>query len=465
MSRFLLTLGSLLAVMSSSIAAPDKSMPKVATLKAAFGYITDSDGVRQSVKGLEFPFTIEKVDSAKVGRIKLGSKKPIPHRTKGLSLIDPVSKSLLFASNLAGLATMLPVAYFDATVYMADSNTIYGIFEEDNPSALDDIQMVGGSGTPWKHLTFGFNLSSVPTKFLVRWRCYANKITGGGSSSSAFNQEFADFGVYIPSTQIPGGQPGTYKLTINVQASSAIATSDSIWVASQFREPRANPLLEDGEGPFDTRVANVFNNSAPPTVGTSDNSFYYDWDPLDGTYTEAEVEQVNDGLSNLLFGIVTGGTLDVRSPSSVTVPQGQLLTAPEDSIDLVIDSDNTYLRVLPVYNVARGMPPLQIIIQGTAANIAATSLTFKAEVAASIGGGSQSISLYNYNTSAWEIVDTRPISSTDAVILCSVNSNPTRFINQTSRQIRSKIEFFPPLDVTRGWEVKLDQAQWQIIRP
>lgn len=465
MSRFLLVLGSLLAVMSSSLAAPDKSTPKVAILKGAFGYVTDSDGVRQSVKGLEFPFTIEKVDSAKVGRIKLGSKKPISQRTKGLSLIDPVSKSFLFASNLAGLATMLPVAFFDATVYMADANTIYGIFEEDNPSALDDLQMVGGSGTPWKHLTFGFNLTSVPTKFLVRWRCYANKITGGGSANSAFSQEFADFGVYIPSTQIPGGLPGTYKLTINVQASAAISPSDSIWVASQFREPRANPLFEDGEGPFDTRVANVFNNAAPPSVGSSENSFYYDWDPLDGIYTETEVEQVSEGQSNLLFGIVTGGTLDIRSPSSVTVPQGQLLTAPGDSIDLVIDSDNSYLRAVPVYNVARGMSPLQIVVQGTAANIAATSLTFKAEVAASTGGGSQVISLYNYNTSAWEIVDTRPISSTDAIILCSVSTNPTRFINQTSRQIRSKIEFFPPTDIARNWEVKLDQAQWQIIRP
>lgn len=462
MRRFIFALGAVLALTTISVSSPNKVV-KTGTLKA-FGFVKDAGGRKVQLQGMQFPYTIERIE-AKTIRLKKKVKGQPVSTGKGDDLLVRYGQRLL-ASIAASPVALMPVAMFDTTVYMADSNTTYGVFEEDNPSALDDLVLSGGLDAPWKHLTFGFGLTSVPSKFLVRWRCYANMVTGQGAAG-AFNQEFADFGVYLESSDIPGGMPGNYKLTIDVQASGATAPTNSIWVASQFRIPRPTGVPEDGEGPFDFRVTNIFNNTAPPSVGSSENTFYYDWDPIDGIYSENEVEQVNEGLSNLLFGIVTGGTLSVRTPSSVTVPQGTLTSNPEDSIDLVTDSDNQYVKGKPVYNVPRNMAPLQFQFQATAGGTTATSLTFKVETSATSAGGTQSIKLYSYLLSSWIEVDSRPITSLDSVTQFTIATLPTQFILQNggSGQIRARVDLFPAQDVSRNWEARVDQAQWRITRP
>lgn len=451
MSRFVLFLGSVLLLVGQAVAAPSKTV-KTGTLKVAFGYVTDESGVKIPIQGVEFPYSIEKIDVTKISKKRLGGKQPRPNPA-----LKPVAESLLYAFHMTSLAAMLPTVLFDTTIYMADANTIYGVFEEPNPSALDDLQLAGGVGQPWKHLTFGFGVNPVPAMFQVRWRCYANMVTGQGPGVSAFNQEFADFGVNIPGTMIPGGQPGHYKLTINVQAAGAVSPSSTVYVASQFRVPTFN-----GEGAFDHRVTNIFNHMAPPTVGSSENLFYYDSDPEDGIYAENEVEQVSEGLSNLLFGIVAGGTVDTLSPFQFSIVQGALVGG--EIVDCWF-SDNSYIRATPRFDLDRLSAPLQYLFEGGAASSVANNITFLLESAASAGGGTVKIQLYNYTTSSFDEVDSRPITALDSVTQIIIATNPTRYIHPTTRRMQARIDFFPPIEVDRNWTARVDQIQWRITRP
>ncbi len=64
MSRFGFLSGLLILTVGTALAA-DKSNVKTGFVTVAFGYATDAKGIRHSIKGLQLPCTIEKIDAVK----------------------------------------------------------------------------------------------------------------------------------------------------------------------------------------------------------------------------------------------------------------------------------------------------------------------------------------------------------------------------------------------------------------
>lgn len=474
MRRLSLVLGSLLALSAFAMGSPDHAPTErvtQASIKVAFGWVKNSDGTKRSIKGLEVPVFVEKIKATKISR-----KKRTPREVLFQTPFDELWASLQ-PNALGRLGQPRFENMMSTAIYTADAGFGYAVLdpaEYEDPSSLDDLTLQNGSGKKWDTLTFGVDVGTPNVVRTFRFRCYSSYNPSAPAGTSAFGGEFKDWGFHSgPQFQLNFPTPGTYKITIPVALFNIVAPSNNCYMAQQMRFPNGTPFLnyidDNGEGAFDPSYRNVYNTASGPSVGSSSNGFWYDWNPLDGIYSEDEFEVVSlepNIFSNHLRSItVDEGIVDIRKPTSVTVAQGFLTSPSEESIDRIMDSDDWWVTGTPQFDLDRGTPPLQVVMQGTAVNINATSITFQIEVGSSSSGGSQTVSLYNFQTGAWVEMNTRAISQADTTVSVSPASNPTHYINQSNRQIRARIAFFPPANASRNWAAKLDFAEWAITRP
>jgi hypothetical protein len=411
---------------------PAQSDSFTGTVEVSFGKVRGLDGTWRSVKGLRLPFFAQRIQAAPIGKGTV--------------------KILGGGGGEDG-----------TTVFNADAGSNYGFIEDPDPSSLDDMTMVGAAGKPWENLTFGVDIG-VQHNFLIRWTVYDSMVAGRGHDASAFEPYFpnnnppiigiADFGVIFPATA-----PGTWKITISVEAAGVVCPDNGVFMAQQFREPQLN-----GEGPFDLAMRNVYNSSAPVTVGSSDNVFWYDWDTRNGIYSEDEADNFGEGtFANLLrtITVTSSGQQNVISPFSVAIPQGYFVSG---ELPDVMQSDDLYYKGKPRYNVSRATPPLQIEVEGLSPVASVLSFKFSAEVAASSSGGQLLLYLFNYSTNLYDLVSTTTISNTDTLIEVPITANISRYINQTNRRMKSKIGFKPPNTISRSWTGRVDHTFWTITR-
>lgn len=78
----------------------------------------------------------------------------------------------------------------------------------------------------------------------------------------------------------------------------------------------------------------------------------------------------------------------------------------------------------------------------------------------SAGGASQTIELWNWNTQAYEVLDTRDASLTDTTVLVTISSNASRFVDPATREVRARILHARKLAGIAGsrWEASFDQV-------
>ena len=420
------------------------------TVQVAFGHVRNPDGSLRSVAGLTLPFYAERIRATRLHTRRAKLSGPFD-----ASIEVPRFARKPFTEPLPTFeAASRPPAMFASTVFNADSGS-YGVVGGTDPSAADDMVLQGGANIPWQNLTFGADIASVHS-FLIRWIGFTNYTEGLGQDTSAFSGTFADFGVIFPSSQIPSA--GIYKITISVAAAGVVAPQDNIFLAQQYRSTQP-----DGEGPFDTAVSNVYNPDAPASIGSSDNIFWYDEDPLNGIYTEAETDNFGDSqYANLLRTITVNGSQNTLVPFSYTLDVG---FPKAGSLTDLWYSDDSWVTAAPNYAIARGMSPIELTFTGLSSTANITSLTFLAETGASTGGGSQVLSLWNYTTGAYEVVDTRTIPQADTLFSITKTNLPSKYVNQTNKNVKAHLAFNPPSNTTRGWFLRVDLANWTVTHP
>lgn len=446
-------------------AAPDTNYDGV--VRVAFGHVKQADGTWKDISGMLLPYRSNTGRLAAILGLKPINSSGIPTYIRNLS----PNPFRVPPSNDGGGPT--PYTGQSVTLYSCVDGSGPGVLDPSfpDPSSLDDLTLASGSGQAWENLRFGFFVGASHS-FLVRWRCYSNYTTGLGGVS-AFSGEFADFGVIIPTQamdQYPNpdtAQPGTFHdWTINVQAAGVIAPSNSCYMATQFRSTQPN-----GEGPFDMAMANIYNHTQPPTVGSSGDQIWYDADPLDGIYIDGEIDNFGDGnLANAFRYISSAGsgvTVDSLPPIQVTVPQGTLTAGNFLSL---WSSNNQYVRAKPIYNVNRNTAPLQVVIESQPSGPTALSMKFTVESAGLSGGGTQVVKLFNFNSGQWITVDTRPIPAVDTTVTYQVPSGASNYIGNVGSagapdyRVRARIDYFPPLDTARNWDARIDYANWLVTR-
>ena len=127
-------------------------------------------------------------------------------------------------------------------------------------------------------------------------------------------------------------------------------------------------------------------------------------------------------------------------------------------------SDDLRLDVHAGLTLFLGESPLQVAVTGTSPVEVPSELRFKLEASANTPGLTQTIELFNYDTSSYEQVDLAVPGATDAIVEVVITTNPGRFVQVGTREMTAKMAYHQVgLTLLWPWSARLDQAVWTIV--
>ncbi|MGI8924787.1 MAG: hypothetical protein ACR2HJ_12305 [Fimbriimonadales bacterium] len=146
------------------------------------------------------------------------------------------------------------------------------------------------------------------------------------------------------------------------------------------------------------------------------------------------------------------------APTSYSMFRGSIISGNLASLQ-TSDDDRLVMRPGTVFSNAE--PPIQVILNATAPTSSPTGFSFSLESNASIANAEQKISLYDYVTGQYEVLDTRLATTADDTVNVNVTSNTSRFIQPLTMAIRARVSY-RALGSTfiYPWLGRIDKAWW-----
>ncbi|MGI8922831.1 MAG: hypothetical protein ACR2HJ_02125 [Fimbriimonadales bacterium] len=146
------------------------------------------------------------------------------------------------------------------------------------------------------------------------------------------------------------------------------------------------------------------------------------------------------------------------APTSYSMFRGSVISGNLASLQ---SSDNNRLVMRPGAVFSNAEPPVQVILNATAPTSSPSGFSFSLESNASIANAEQKISLYNYVTGQYEVLDTRLATTSDDTVNVSVTTNTSRFIQAGTMAIRARVSYRALGPVfTYPWFGRIDKAWW-----
>jgi len=146
-------------------------------------------------------------------------------------------------------------------------------------------------------------------------------------------------------------------------------------------------------------------------------------------------------------------------PATYSLIRGSVFSGDLASLQ---DRDDNRLILRPGPVLSTSQPPIQVVLEATAPTASPDGFSFSIESSASFGNALQSISLWNFTTGAYELLDTRLVKLTDDVALVTVRAtNPARFIQGGTLAIRALVTYRamgPSLSFP--WSSRIDAVWW-----
>lgn len=405
------------------------------TAEVVFGRYLGVDGKVHHVGGFTIPFTFEKIDARRVGT---------PRKNRG-------------AGDLESPA--------DTTIYMNDRGTNY-FYTPEMASALDDVSIIpAGNNQKWRLLTLGVNTERTLGRVMLRLRTWRDFVSGLGAGVSAFYTELWDYGIGIETSQFP--TPGAYKFTLPLYTNSLIdmrVPNQQCFFAQQWREYNIF-----GEGAFlENEMSPIFSGDGGPTIGVSDDLFWYDWDPSpNGIYDETEQDYFggapNEANFLLTATIGQSGTLETLRPTSYTWFRGTHVAGNVGSLHF---SDDNRLQGNRGVVANAQEAPIQLVMESFSSTANITAMSLKVESLVTSTGLQQELQLYNFTTGQYVSIDTRAATLTEQTVNVSVPSNPEQYVEPGSNTVRAKILYRKVGPTSAGnWGCRVDLGNWEVIRP
>ncbi len=178
-----------------------------------------------------------------------------------------------------------------------------------------------------------------------------------------------------------------------------------------------------------------------------------------------------DAAGNLYFVDLTGGEIFRLDGATIpTLAEGRKLL---DGIQVggqlsdASESDDVYLQLEPSSTRNPAKQKIDVILQTTGNAQTPVELSFRVE-AHMQGGPSgdviQSIRLRNYQTNAFELLDSRPASTTDEIVSVTVTGDPARFVQAGTREITASVTWISPefSGAPFDWSIDIDEAVWPV---
>ena len=219
------------------------------------------------------------------------------------------------------------------------------------------------------------------------------------------------------------------KVTTN-QWTSSFSNGVLKWSTGTFGTSGANPL----------KYASVFNfrfdANVPPASTTTTLGLF-----KPGTGTELTA--------------ASRGPLVLSDVASVQVTNGVSLSGNQQSLN---ESDEDRMVISPTSTGQRLGTGVTVSIFAPTGTINSFVVGVESSNTLLAGAGTQTIELWNWNTSAWESVDSRATAPSDGLALVNVSSNPSRFVNASTREVQARILHVANAGfMTNRWRMAFDQ--------
>lgn len=361
-----------------------------------------------------------------------------------------------------------PVFPQASLVYKNDLGSNY--FFPGGPSALDDINILpSGNGQWWSDLTLGVHTEhGNSVKVMNRQLGWTTFVSGRGAGVQAFDNLVFDVGWVFQPGQFP---IGTWKYTIPIQQYWAgIPNNNKPRVPSGLiyfaQEWRAYNLF--GNGAFlEEDFSPVFSGDGEPTVGSSLDAFWYDWDPTDGIFTETEQDWY-DGPPNqanflMELNVAQAGVTDVVRPISVQLVRGKYVSGNVGGFHFV---DQNYYRATRGLTMNAQESPLQIVIEGFSPSAGLTGISLDVNSQVNTPGLQQVLELFNYTQNKWVVVDQRAATTVDTQVTVGAPGAPAEYIDPNGNVVKMKISFKQVGIVTQSnWGCRIDLGNWLATHP
>lgn len=204
---------------------------------------------------------------------------------------------------------------------------------------------------------------------------------------------------------------------------------------------------------------------APERVGWYDTYLANDLRGYDGAWSSYPffpsgtvlISDINGGL--FVFD-PTEATTRHKPAADVATPAGAIASGNLNSLAL---SDNDSLQV----NESTVKPdhyPIHIVTGATAYDTKPNKLVLTIESRANVAGFKQRVELKNWVTGQFEPIDERLIGTADGSVVLVVPGDITRFVNQTTRRIESRLRYSADAKSIPRLTVWVDQIEFAITR-
>ena len=162
-------------------------------------------------------------------------------------------------------------------------------------------------------------------------------------------------------------------------------------------------------------------------------------------------QQYGWGRANAQSAVLAASEPLIRF-TSLTIQSGILTSG---SVDDLFDSDNN--RIYLDNNGSRANEGIIITATGTAPLLSFNRLQILVESAATTGGVSQRVYLFNFVAGSWEEIENGLITSSDSYTKVDVTNNPSRFVSPATNTVSARIAFGQPTFGARSWAANVDQ--------
>ena len=108
----------------------------------------------------------------------------------------------------------------------------------------------------------------------------------------------------------------------------------------------------------------------------------------------------------------------------------------------ILESDDVRLQYRPGIVFTPSLEPIQLVVRSRAHETGPGSMTVRIESSSSSGNTNQTVALWNFLTGVYEQVDSRLITTTDAVTQISIPTNAARFVEPLgTREVRLRLGY------------------------
>jgi len=130
------------------------------------------------------------------------------------------------------------------------------------------------------------------------------------------------------------------------------------------------------------------------------------------------------------------------------------------TVDSLCGSDDDRLVTRPDVLLATVVPPVQVVVEGLAPKTNPASMRFRVESSVNAASILQRVRLFNFDTNAYETIDSRTMPTSDGVVEVELSGEVSRFVNDDGT-VRATIhcqQTNPTLPPT--WRAAIDEVAW-----